>query len=164
MKNLFRVFIALAMLSTLGLPMLAFAQDDSGGGMGAWDGCPVPENLPSDVSIGVVFGLSGSVAVYGEPQQRGVELAVKEINDSAYLGDGVTLTAVFEDGGSDAEASIAAFDKRGVRTGCGGHHRPDALDAGVRRRPSRHGSRDSGDGCEQYGDRYHHDERRSRTG
>jgi branched-chain amino acid transport system substrate-binding protein len=49
--------------------------------------------------------------VYGESQQRGVELAVKEINDSAYLGDGVTLTAVFEDGGSDAEASIAAFDK-----------------------------------------------------
>ena len=111
MKNLFRVFIALAMLSTLGLPMLAFAQDNSGGGMGAWDGCPVPENLPSDVSIGVVFGLSGSVAVYGESQQKGVELAVKEINDSAYLGEGVTLTAVFEDGGSDAEASIAAFDK-----------------------------------------------------
>lgn len=111
MKNLFRFFIALAMLSMMGLPMLALAQDDSGGGMGAWDGCPVPENLPSDVSIGVVFGLSGSVAVYGESQQKGVELAVKEINDSAYLGDGVTLTAVFEDGGSDAEASIAAFDK-----------------------------------------------------
>jgi branched-chain amino acid transport system substrate-binding protein len=108
MKNLFRMFIALAMLSTLGLPMLAFAQDN-GGDMGS--GCPVPQNLPSDVSLGVVFGLSGSVAVYGESQQKGVELAVKEINDSGYLGDGVTLTAIFEDGGSDAEASIAAFDK-----------------------------------------------------
>jgi branched-chain amino acid transport system substrate-binding protein len=99
--------VVVAVFSTMGLPV--FAQD--GGSMGSWEGCPAPVELSGEVSLGVVFGLSGSVAVYGEPQKRGVELAVQEINDSGYLGEGVTLVAVFEDGGSDAETSIAAFDK-----------------------------------------------------
>jgi branched-chain amino acid transport system substrate-binding protein len=86
-------------------------QAQDGGGMGDWDGCPVPQNLPEEVTIGAVFGLSGNIAAYGEPQKRGVELAVAEINAAGYLGEGTTLVAVFEDGGSDGEASIAAMDK-----------------------------------------------------
>lgn len=109
MKNLLRASLVLAVLSTLSLPTLAWAQN--GGGMAGWDACPMPENLSGEITVGVVFGLSGSVAAYGEPQKQGVELAVQEINDSGYLGEGVTLVAVIEDGGSDAEASIAAFDK-----------------------------------------------------
>jgi branched-chain amino acid transport system substrate-binding protein len=109
MRNILRILVALAVVSLFG-SSLAVAQE-GGGTMGAWDACPNPQNLPEQVSVGVVFGLSGSVAVYGEPQQHGVELAVQEINDSDYLGESATLVAVFEDGGSDAEASIAAMDK-----------------------------------------------------
>jgi branched-chain amino acid transport system substrate-binding protein len=90
---------------------LAHAQD---GGeqppLGAWETCTTPTDLSAEVTIGVVFGLSGSVAVYGEPQQQGVELALSQINESNYLGEGTTLVAIYEDGGSDAEASIAAME------------------------------------------------------
>jgi branched-chain amino acid transport system substrate-binding protein len=105
MKRQLLVWVLVLGLLALALPVQA--QD----GMGAWDTCPTPENLPEEVTIGVVFGLSGSIAVYGQPQQQGVELAVAEINESGYLGEGTTLVAVYEDGGSDGEASIAAFDK-----------------------------------------------------
>jgi len=93
------------------VPGLARAQD---GGeqppIGAWDVCPTSENLPEEVFIGTVFGVSGSVAVYGEPQQRAVDLAVTQINGSGYLGEGTTLVALHEDGGSDPETSIAAME------------------------------------------------------
>ena len=112
MRYSLRSGLMLSLALMLAVPTIAFAQD--GGStpkMSDWDACPTPQNLPSEVAIGVVFGLSGSVAGYGQPQQQGVQLAVSQINDSGYLGDGVTLVAVYEDGGSDAEASIAAFDK-----------------------------------------------------
>lgn len=104
MKMWLRFLIVLSLCCLL--PISAQAQDQPG--IGTWDTCPAPENLPEEVTVGVVFGLSGSVAVYGEPQQNGVELAVSEINESGYLG--TTLVARFEDGGSDAEASIAAME------------------------------------------------------
>jgi branched-chain amino acid transport system substrate-binding protein len=106
MKNFIRSLVVL----TFALMMVVPAQAQ-GGGMGDWDGCPVPQNLPEEVTIGAVFGLSGNIAAYGEPQKRGVELAVAQINEAGYLGEGTTLVAVFEDGGSDGEASIAAMDK-----------------------------------------------------
>jgi branched-chain amino acid transport system substrate-binding protein len=108
MKRWIRFFIILTLCGLMPVSIQALAQEEPG--IGAWDTCPTPENLPEEVNLGVVFGLSGSVAVYGEPQQQGVELAVAEVNESGYLGEGTTLVAVVEDGGSDAEASIAAME------------------------------------------------------
>ncbi len=109
MTKLFRVLIVCAISLVAVLPLQAHAQD--GTGMGAWDGCPVPTGLPATVTIGAVFGVSGNIAAYGVPQKQGVELAVAQVNESKYLGEGVTLQVVVEDGGSDGEATIAAMDK-----------------------------------------------------
>jgi branched-chain amino acid transport system substrate-binding protein len=77
--------------------------------IGDWES-PEPQNLPATVQVGVLFGLSGDIAVYGEVQQRGVQLAVEQINQSGYLGEGVTLEALYEDTGFSAEGAIAAMD------------------------------------------------------
>jgi len=79
--------------------------------MGAWEACPTPENLPETVTIGAIFGLSGPISVYGSVQNQAVNLAVEEINESGYLGEGVTLEVIFEDSNGDAQQSIAAMTK-----------------------------------------------------
>ncbi len=111
MKKVVVVLTIVLLVSTAGLFPSARAQDaGEQPPLGAWETCPAPDGLPAEVAIGVVFGLSGSVAVYGEPQQKGVDLALAQINDSDYLGAGTELVAVYEDGGSDAETSIAAME------------------------------------------------------
>jgi branched-chain amino acid transport system substrate-binding protein len=77
--------------------------------IGDWDS-PEPQNLPETVNVGVLFGLSGDIAVYGESQQHGVQLAVQQINESGYLGEGITLEALYEDTGASGEGAIAAMD------------------------------------------------------
>ena len=89
------------------------AQDDEMEGplVGFWEECATPENLPETVTIGAIFGLSGPIGVYGNPQQQSVQLAVDEINASAYLGEGTTLEVIIEDSNGDAEQAIAAMTK-----------------------------------------------------
>jgi len=84
--------------------------------MGAWETCAAPSSLPETVNLGAVFGLSGSTSVYGISQRQAVELAVAEINSSAYLGEGVTLSVSFEDATS-AEEAVAAMTKLVVEDG-----------------------------------------------
>lgn len=107
-------------LLCLSLAMMLFmvgsvvsAQDDEMDGplVGFWDECATPESLPETVSLGAVFALSGSAGVYGTSQQQAVQLAVTEINDSAYLGEGTTLEVGFEDSAGDAEQAISAMTK-----------------------------------------------------
>ncbi len=97
-------------LVAVSLPAIVLAQGgDEEVRMGDWES-PTPENLPDEIPIGVLFGLSGGVAVYGEVQQRAVQLAVDEINESGYLGDSV-LVPFFEDSGGSGEQAIAAMTK-----------------------------------------------------
>lgn len=79
--------------------------------LGFWEECATPENLPETVTIGAIFGLSGPISIYGNPQSQSVQLAVAEINASGYLGEGVTLEVIFEDSTGDAEQAIAAMTK-----------------------------------------------------
>lgn len=101
-------------LSLIVVPFSALAQDggdeDGEPQIGFWEECPMPENLSGEVPVGVIFGLTGSVAQYGTPQLNGVRLAEEEINASGYLGD-AELVFLSEDGGSDREVSIAAMTK-----------------------------------------------------
>src|SRR5215204_3584710 len=91
-----RMLLMLVLL--LALPtMFIAAQDAEELQMGFWEECETPENLPETVTIGAVFGLSGPISVYGGVQQQGVQLAIEEINESGYLGEGVTLEVIFED-------------------------------------------------------------------
>jgi branched-chain amino acid transport system substrate-binding protein len=77
--------------------------------IGDWES-PNPQNLPETINVGVLFGLSGDIAVYGEVQQRGVQLAVQQINNSGYLGEDTKLEALYEDTGASGEGAIAAMD------------------------------------------------------
>jgi branched-chain amino acid transport system substrate-binding protein len=78
--------------------------DDMMDMMGDFETCATPENLPETVTIGAIFGLSGDLSVYGGVQQQGVDLAVAEINESGYLGEGVTLAVQYEDATSADDA------------------------------------------------------------
>lgn len=90
---------------------IVVAQDDESMMMmpGLWEDCETPENLPETVTIGAIFGISGPISVYGGPQQLSVQLAVDEINESGYLGEGTTLEVLFEDSVGDAEQAINAM-------------------------------------------------------
>ena len=80
-------------------------------GQDIMESCPTPANLPETVTLGAVFGLSGNISVYGGPQRQAVELAVSQINDMGFLGEGVTLEVIFEDSTGDAQQAIAAMTK-----------------------------------------------------
>lgn len=91
---------------------LSIAQDDMEQPLiGLWDDCPTPENLPETVTIGAIFGLSEAVSVYGIAQQNAVQLAVDEINASQYLGEGTTLSVLFEDSAGNRDQAISAMTK-----------------------------------------------------
>lgn len=79
--------------------------------IGFWEECEAPDALPELVTLGAVFGLSGNVSVYGIPQQQAVQLAVAEINEQGYLGEGVTLEVIFEDSAGTGEQAITAMTK-----------------------------------------------------
>lgn len=66
---------------------------------------------PTVIKIGLAHALSGPIALYGEPISQGIALAVKEVNEQAYLGENVTLEIVSEDTAGDKEQAIAVFEK-----------------------------------------------------
>jgi branched-chain amino acid transport system substrate-binding protein len=77
--------------------------------MGDWSS-PAPTKLPATVNLGAVFGMTGDIAVYGEPQKKGLQLAVDQINSSGYL-DNARLVAAVENSTGTNEGAIAAMTK-----------------------------------------------------
>ncbi len=63
----------------------------------------------SYVTIGALLGLSGDAAAYGVSQKKGIELAVREVNDSNYLAGNRELRLVVIDGGSSGDSAAAAI-------------------------------------------------------
>ena len=63
----------------------------------------------SYVTIGALLGLSGDASGYGVTQKKGIELAVREINDSNYAGGNREFRLVVADGGSSGESAAAAI-------------------------------------------------------
>lgn len=72
---------------------------------------PMTSSLPAVVTLGAVHDLSGATAVYGTSIQKGIDLAVKQMNDQKFLGDGVTIKVSYEDAAGDPKQAIAAFEK-----------------------------------------------------
>ena len=68
-------------------------------------------NLPAVITLGAVHDLSGATALYGTSIQKGIDLAVKQMNEQKFLGDGVTVKVAYEDAAGDAKQAIAAFEK-----------------------------------------------------
>lgn len=67
--------------------------------------------LPAEITLGAVHDLSGATAVYGTSIQKGIDLAIKQINAQKFLGEGVTLKVTYEDAAGDPKQAIAAFEK-----------------------------------------------------
>lgn len=77
--------------------------------MGMDTACEAPVNLSGSVTIGAVFGQTEAISVYGIPQTQAVELAVGQINEYGFLGEGVTLEVIFQDSGASPEGAITAM-------------------------------------------------------
>ncbi|MBE2267189.1 MAG: ABC transporter substrate-binding protein [Anaerolinea sp.] len=105
-----RFLLLLVVLAAFVVPAVAQDATPEPAMMGVSPACADPASLSGDVSIGVVFGLSGNVSVYGLPQRDAVQLAVDQINEAGYLG-GATLYPVFEDSAGDREQAIAAVTR-----------------------------------------------------
>ncbi len=68
-------------------------------------------NLPAEITLGAVHDLSGATALYGTSIQKGIDLAVKQMNEQHFLGEGVTVKVAYEDAAGDPKQAIAAFEK-----------------------------------------------------
>ncbi|MBN8639538.1 MAG: ABC transporter substrate-binding protein, partial [Anaerolineae bacterium] len=109
-----RFFLVLAVIAAFVVPVAA--QDATPEPvqpieMGAEPLCDAPTGLSGSINIGVVFGLSGAVSVYGLPQRDAVQLAVDQVNAAGYVGEGVTLVPIFEDSAGDREQAISAMTR-----------------------------------------------------
>lgn len=92
--------------------VLASCGSDSGGGgsasgeragEGSGDSCTIEGEVP----IGAVLSLTGAAASYGESQQRGLELALEQLNEK----EGVTYDLTIEDDQTDPRQGITLFDQ-----------------------------------------------------
>ena len=72
---------------------------------------PAAGSLPAEITIGAVHDLSGSTANYGTAIQKGINLAVKQINDQKFLGEGHVVKVIYEDAAGDPKQAIAAYEK-----------------------------------------------------
>ena len=68
-------------------------------------------SLPAEITLGAVHDLSGATAAYGTSIQKGIDLAIKQINAQKFLGEGVTLKVTYEDAAGDPKQATAAFEK-----------------------------------------------------
>jgi ABC-type branched-subunit amino acid transport system substrate-binding protein len=69
-----------------------------------------PVNLKGAIKVGATHDLSGPFALYTQSIRNGIELAVKEVNESQLLGQG-TLEIVWEDTAGDEDKTIQAFTR-----------------------------------------------------
>lgn len=70
-----------------------------------------PKTEQSTVTIGAFIGLTGDVQAYGESQKKGIDLAVKEINESSYLGTNKQLQVIIADAGATPDSAKTAVTK-----------------------------------------------------
>jgi branched-chain amino acid transport system substrate-binding protein len=68
-------------------------------------------NLPAGITLGAVVDLTGATSIYGTSIQKGIDLAVKQVNDQTFFGQGHKLSVVYEDPAGDPQQAVAAFNK-----------------------------------------------------
>jgi len=77
-------------------------------------GAPQSPAMPekqSGIKLGSFIGLSGDIVAYGDYQQKGISLAVKEINDNNYLGKTSKIDMVIVDTGATPDGAKASATK-----------------------------------------------------
>jgi branched-chain amino acid transport system substrate-binding protein len=100
--------IAVALAAALALA--SCGSDDGGGdssraltGEGSGDSCVIEDPVP----VGAALSLTGAAASYGESQQKGLELAKKELDQK----EGVSYDLTIEDDQTDPRQGITVFEQ-----------------------------------------------------
>jgi branched-chain amino acid transport system substrate-binding protein len=70
---------------------------------------PAASSLPAMINLAAVEDLTGSNSIYATSIKMGLDLAVKQINQQKFLGEGVTLNVSYTDTASDTDKAVAAF-------------------------------------------------------
>ncbi len=65
---------------------------------------------PDTITIGAILPLSGSAAPYGQNAQRGIDLAVSEVNASGGI-DGKQVVVLYEDSKTEPKEAVSALEK-----------------------------------------------------
>ena len=72
---------------------------------------PQMEEIDGEIPVGIVLPITGRlVSSFGEPVERGFEMALEEINNSGQLGD-MKIKFIIEDDQSSIEGAVAAYNK-----------------------------------------------------
>jgi branched-chain amino acid transport system substrate-binding protein len=74
-------------------------------------GSAATSRLPAEITLAAVEDLTGSNAIYATSIKMGLDLAVKQINEQKFLGEGVTLKVDYTDTASDTNQAKTAFEK-----------------------------------------------------
>ncbi len=68
-------------------------------------------SVPQTINLGAFLGLSGDIAVYGQSQINGIDLAVTEINYGSEPGKNKELQIITIDTGASADGAVAAVTR-----------------------------------------------------
>ena len=69
----------------------------------------VASKLPAAITLGAVHDLTGATANYGTSIQKGINLAVKQMNDQKFLGNGHVINVIYEDAAGDPAKAVTAY-------------------------------------------------------
>ena len=73
---------------------------------------------PDTITIGAIIPLTGSAAPYGQNAQRGIDMAVSEINTRGGI-NGISIVVLYEDSKTEPKEAVSAlqklFNSNGVR-------------------------------------------------
>ena len=100
----------IAVASAAALVLTSCGSDDGGGGSsraltgeGSGDSCVIEDPVP----VSAALSLTGAAASYGESQQKGLELAKKELDQK----EGVSYDLTIEDDQTDPRQGITVFEQ-----------------------------------------------------
>jgi len=68
------------------------------------------EKKGKEIKIGAILPLTGEIAVYGQKMKKGIDLAVKQINNEGGV-NGSQIRILYEDDQGDPKTSVAAVQK-----------------------------------------------------
>jgi branched-chain amino acid transport system substrate-binding protein len=68
-------------------------------------------HLPAEIDLGAVHDLSGATALYGTSIQKGIDLAVKQMNEQKFFGEATTVKILYEDAAGNPKQAMDAFEK-----------------------------------------------------
>lgn len=103
--------VAIASVLSVGVALASCSGSDGGSTDAAANGADGQCVIADNITIGMVNEQSGPVSYAGVGPREGIEVAFEEINESGFLGDGVTINLKVGDTGGDIEQASSEMTK-----------------------------------------------------